>query len=129
MFLIEEYLVLIVVAIFVGAVGSAALLVALLLAGEADLLDRVLGQGSVPLPHHWLRSSLITRASERWRKFFLTPVDRISVSRGDAGNPSFSGEEQLGDMAAGSAAVSQMVLRHSFFSRLQDDNTVDGRQN
>ncbi|MBZ5542949.1 MAG: hypothetical protein LAO07_04625 [Acidobacteriia bacterium] len=93
MFLIEEYLVLIVVAIFVGAVGSAALLIALLLAGEADLLDRIVAQGSVLFPPHWSRLSLMMRASERWHKFFLPPVDHISVSRRDAGNPSFSGQE------------------------------------
>lgn len=78
-FLIEEYLVLIVVAIFAGAVGSAALLVALLLAGEADLLDRIVAQGSVLSAPHWLRFSLLMRANERWRKSFLTPADGINL--------------------------------------------------
>jgi len=46
----------------------------------------------------------------------------FSVPIGDGGNLSPSGEASFGEMAADSAAMSQLVLHRVSFSRLQGDN-------
>jgi hypothetical protein len=79
MYLLEEYLAAILVAVFLGFAGSVILLVLSTLITETRLLDRALPQGVVTLPPHWPRLWLFMRIARRWRELPPALLGRLSL--------------------------------------------------
>jgi len=79
MYLLEEYLAAILIAVFLGFAGTVILLVLSMLITETRLLDRVLPRGVVTLPPHWPRLWLFMRLARRWRELPPALLGRVSL--------------------------------------------------
>ena len=67
MYVLEEYLAAIILAIALGIAEMAILVLVLMVHEEDRLLDRALLTGSFALPPSWSRVWLAMRIAERWR--------------------------------------------------------------
>jgi hypothetical protein len=67
MYALEEYLLVVVVAIVLGTLGTAILALVIRLQDLDHLFDRALRTGSFALPPSWSRVWLAMRIAERWR--------------------------------------------------------------
>lgn len=79
MFVVEEYLAAVVVAIAMSCVGFAILLVILKLTDEMDFLERAASRGGLALPPSWPRLWLLMKVVDRWQRVFLALGQRRKV--------------------------------------------------
>ena len=79
MYLLQEYLAAILVAVFLGFAGSVILLVLSTLITETGLLHRALPHGVVTLTPHGPRLWLLMRFARRWRELPPAILGRVSL--------------------------------------------------
>jgi len=79
MYLLEEYLAAILIAVFLGFAGTVILLVLSTLIAETRIFDRALPQGVVTLPPHGPRLWLFMRLARRWRELPPALLGRLSL--------------------------------------------------
>jgi hypothetical protein len=72
MYVLEEYLAAIVLAIGLGIWGIAILTLVVGLQEEERFLDRVLLTGSVALPRSWPKLWAVMKIAERWQRFSVS---------------------------------------------------------
>jgi len=72
MYVLEEYLAAIVLAIVLGIVGIVILALVVGLHEEERFLDRALLTGSLALPHSWPRLWAVMKIAERWQRFSVS---------------------------------------------------------
>lgn len=72
MFVLEEYLAAVVIAIAMSSVGFAILMAILKLSGETDFLERAATRGSLALPHSWPKLWAVMKIGERWQTFSVS---------------------------------------------------------
>jgi hypothetical protein len=72
MFVLEEYLAVIVLAVLVSFAGSLILLLVLTRSEEAGFLDKAVSPGAFAMPPAWPRLRLATKMADRWRAVRLS---------------------------------------------------------
>ena len=72
MYVLEEYLAVIVLAIVLGIAATAILALVVGLHEEERLFDRVLLTGSLALPHSWPKLWAVMKIAERWQRFSVS---------------------------------------------------------
>lgn len=72
MYVLEEYLAVIVLAIVLGIAATAILALVVGLHEEERLFDRVLLPGSLALPHSWPKLWAVMKIAERWQRFSVS---------------------------------------------------------
>jgi hypothetical protein len=72
MYLLEEFLAILVLATLLGFAGTVILIFTLMLHDEADFFDRALSTGSVALPPSWPEIWAVMKITERWQRFSVS---------------------------------------------------------
>lgn len=72
MFVLEEYLAVIAIAIAMSSVGFAILLLILKLSGKTDFLERAASTGGIALPPSWPKLWAVMKIAERWQRFSVS---------------------------------------------------------
>lgn len=113
MFILEEYLAAIALAILVALVGSVLVLTVLTLTREGDVFERSLLSGSVVLPPSWRRLWLAMKVADKWRA--------LSVTRGHRSCPwwrrlrAWASLKTVASLAGRSGSVTERSVRRKSY--------------
>jgi len=77
MYVLEEYLAVIILAIALGIAGMAVVVLVLMVHEEGRLLDRALLTGSFALPHSWPKLWAVIKIAERWQRFSVSSSQKV----------------------------------------------------
>lgn len=72
MYLLEEFLAILVLATLLGSAGTVILIITLMLHDEGHLFDRALSTGSFALPPSWPKLWAVMKIAERWQKLSVS---------------------------------------------------------